>query len=144
MNSNNVKEDGLAALYSLPRRLNEGNVEIVKNPAIRLKCEWNTFRVQFKSSVVNFEQVQYNASGFIDRLSDLFRCRLIWKSKCFTHFERFPKLALISPTSGGRWVGIVRWRTKAPEFVVCLNDFLYGTSVHRNASTLNKQQKNRP
>jgi hypothetical protein len=28
-------------------------------------------------------------------------------------------LALISPTSGGRSVGIVRWRTKAPEFVVC-------------------------
>jgi hypothetical protein len=29
------------------------------------------------------------------------------------------KLALTSPTSGGRTVGIVRWRTKAPEFVVC-------------------------
>jgi hypothetical protein len=26
------------------------------------------------------------------------------------------KLALTSPTSGGRSVGIVRWRTKAPEF----------------------------
>jgi hypothetical protein len=26
-------------------------------------------------------------------------------------------LALTSPTSGGRSVGIVRWRTKAPEFV---------------------------
>jgi hypothetical protein len=28
------------------------------------------------------------------------------------------KLALTSPTCGGRSVGIVRWRTKAPEFVV--------------------------
>jgi hypothetical protein len=26
------------------------------------------------------------------------------------------KLALTSPTSGGRSVGIVRWRTIAPEF----------------------------
>jgi hypothetical protein len=29
--------------------------------------------------------------------------------------------ALTSPTSGGRSVGIVRWRTKAPEFVACRN-----------------------
>jgi hypothetical protein len=28
------------------------------------------------------------------------------------------KLALTSPTSGGRSVGTVCWRTKAPEFVV--------------------------
>jgi hypothetical protein len=31
------------------------------------------------------------------------------------------KLALTSPTSGGRSVGIVRWRTKAPEFVLFFN-----------------------
>jgi hypothetical protein len=30
------------------------------------------------------------------------------------------KLALTSPTSGGRSVGIVRLRTKVTEFVVCL------------------------
>jgi hypothetical protein len=30
------------------------------------------------------------------------------------------KLALTSPTSGGRSVGIVRLRTQAMEFVVCL------------------------
>jgi hypothetical protein len=28
------------------------------------------------------------------------------------------KLALSSPTSGGRLVGVVRWRTETPEFVV--------------------------
>jgi hypothetical protein len=28
------------------------------------------------------------------------------------------KLALTSPTSGGRSVGIVRWRTKTPELLV--------------------------
>jgi hypothetical protein len=27
-------------------------------------------------------------------------------------------MALTSPTSGGRLVGIVRWQTKAPEFVL--------------------------
>jgi hypothetical protein len=32
------------------------------------------------------------------------------------------KLALTSPTSGGRSVGIVRLRIKATEFVVCLGD----------------------
>jgi hypothetical protein len=31
------------------------------------------------------------------------------------------KLALTSSTSGGRSVGIVRWRTKAPEFVLSLH-----------------------
>jgi hypothetical protein len=30
------------------------------------------------------------------------------------------KLALTSPTSGGRSVGIVRWRTKTPEFFVLI------------------------
>jgi hypothetical protein len=30
------------------------------------------------------------------------------------------EMALTSPTSGGRSVGIDRWRTKAPKFVVCL------------------------
>jgi hypothetical protein len=29
------------------------------------------------------------------------------------------KLELTSPTSGGRSVGIVRWRTEATEFVLC-------------------------
>jgi hypothetical protein len=33
-------------------------------------------------------------------------------------------MALTSPTSGGRSVGIVRWRTEAPEFV-----FVYGCRV---------------
>jgi hypothetical protein len=30
------------------------------------------------------------------------------------------KLALTSPTCGGRSVGIVRWRTKTPEFYTCM------------------------
>jgi hypothetical protein len=34
------------------------------------------------------------------------------------------KLALTSPTSGGRSVGIVRWRTTAPEFLVGSVDIL--------------------
>jgi hypothetical protein len=40
------------------------------------------------------------------------------------------KLALISPTSGGRSVGIVRSRTKATEFLVFSSDILskVGTS----------------
>jgi hypothetical protein len=29
------------------------------------------------------------------------------------------KLTLTSPTNGGRSVGIVRWRTKAPDFLFC-------------------------
>jgi hypothetical protein len=37
------------------------------------------------------------------------------------HDTLYPlKFALTSPTSGGRTVGIVRWRTKAPEFVLFL------------------------
>jgi hypothetical protein len=31
-------------------------------------------------------------------------------------------LALTSPTSGGRSVGIVRWRTEAPDFLFFLDD----------------------
>jgi hypothetical protein len=36
-------------------------------------------------------------------------------------------LALTSPTSGGRSVGVVRWRTKVPEFftVFLLNKYSY-------------------
>jgi hypothetical protein len=41
------------------------------------------------------------------------------------------KLALTSPTSGGRSVGIVRWRTKAPEFL-----FLSG-GTKENTDNLN-------
>jgi hypothetical protein len=39
-------------------------------------------------------------------------------SPVIMYFSLYPlKLALTSPTSGGRSVGIVRLRTKAPEFV---------------------------
>jgi hypothetical protein len=40
------------------------------------------------------------------------------------------KLVLTSPTSGGRSVGIVRWRTKAPEFVYFV--FIYVLSSTDN------------
>jgi hypothetical protein len=35
------------------------------------------------------------------------------------------KLALTSLTSGGRSVGIVRWRTEATEFIIVANTALY-------------------
>jgi hypothetical protein len=41
---------------------------------------------------------------------------IILPTQCIYLFRA--QLALTSPTSGGRSVGIVRWRTKAPEFVL--------------------------
>jgi hypothetical protein len=41
------------------------------------------------------------------------------ESLCWPCDTLYPlKLALTSPTRGDRSVGIVRWRTKAPEFVL--------------------------
>jgi hypothetical protein len=43
------------------------------------------------------------------------------------------KLALTSPTSGGRSVGIVRWRTKAPEFFFnCLAFYVTVGTIHQH------------
>jgi hypothetical protein len=42
------------------------------------------------------------------------------------------KLALTSPTSGGRSVGIVRWRTKSPEVILSEVYILWSSSLSRN------------
>ena len=39
------------------------------------------------------------------------------------------KLALTSPTSGGRSVGVVRVRTKATEFSLVLDKYIHSTLV---------------
>jgi hypothetical protein len=47
-------------------------------------------------------------------------------------------LALTSPTSGGRLVGIVRWRTKARELLVC---YYYELTEARGPEGMQNMQK---
>jgi hypothetical protein len=44
------------------------------------------------------------------------------------------KLALTSPTRGGRWVGIVRSRTRATEFVPFISEYAVQTYVRSEGS----------
>jgi hypothetical protein len=94
------------------------------------RSRFDSQRYQIFWEVVSLEQGPLSLVRIIEELLEKTVAASVYKTEINGHGDslRWPrdilyplKLALTSPTSGGRSVGIVRWRTEAPEFV-CFMD----------------------